>query len=90
MSREVDSEADDVEASKEAEHALENGERGNNRQSTRPPYGSRHDALISVLLHTLHPMSRCLIAILILDELKAVAGKHVEAVDTGPIVTPRP
>jgi hypothetical protein len=70
LSREVDSEADYVEASKEAEHALEKGERGNNRQSTRPPYGSRHDALISVLLHTLHPTSRCLIAILILDELK--------------------
>jgi hypothetical protein len=34
-------------------------------------------------------MSRCLIAILIFDELKAVAGECVEAVDTGPIVTPR-
>jgi hypothetical protein len=71
LSREVDSEADYVEASKEAEHALDKGERGDNRQSTRPLYGNRHDALISVLLDTLHPMSRRLIAILILDEPKA-------------------
>ena len=50
LSREVDSEADDVEGSKEAERALEKGERGDNRQSTRPSYGRRHDAVISVLL----------------------------------------
>ena len=50
MPREVDSDADYVEASKEAEHALKKGERGNNRQSTRPSYGRRHDAVISVLL----------------------------------------
>ena len=58
LSREVDSEADYLEASKKAEHALEKGERGDNCQSTRPLYGSRHDALISVLLHTLHRMWR--------------------------------
>lgn len=45
LPREVDSEADYVEASKEAEHALKKGERGNNRQSTRPFYWRRHDAL---------------------------------------------
>ena len=71
MSRELDSQADYVEASKKAEHTLEKGERSDNCQSTRPPYGSRHDAVISVLLHTLHRMWRCLLAILILDELTA-------------------
>jgi hypothetical protein len=46
--REVDSKPDDLEASKKAEHALEKGERSDNRQSTRPQYRSRHDAVISV------------------------------------------
>ena len=55
--REVDSEADYLEASKQAEHSLEKGERGDNRQSKRPSYSSRHDALISVFLYTLHPVS---------------------------------
>jgi len=54
--REVDSEADYLEASKQAEHSLEKGERGDDSRSKRPPCSSRHDALISVFLHTRQPV----------------------------------